>query len=350
MSSTPTLLAAYVETVPGLEEVAWLEVRRRFSGAQFTQFLFARDERGIAAFDVPAAPTDLFDLRTVESIFLTVAFLPKTTRGFRDLHRLKDQMQSSGDVGRAVNAYSRYRRRQVYSYRLIVRTYGKQEYDRRAVRRAVIQSLDQLYPDWERVQDEPDVELWANVLGSSILLGLRLPPPRDRARPQPEPGAMPTSVASALVLLTDPQDSDHFLDPFFDGGAVVSARSAHPARLLLGGASDPRRLETQAFQVGSSLPLLTNWDAAHLPLPAAALDRVATRFPYHPASTVLDYYVPWLRELQRVLQPGAQVVVLTRAFESFKDAIRQAPALEIRGGYSVTIAGEWGRIYLLQRT
>jgi hypothetical protein len=64
----------------------------------------------------------------------------------------------------------------------------------------------------------------------------------------------------------------------------------------------------------------------------------------------MDHYVPWLRELQRVLQPGAQVAILTRAFEPFKDAIRQVPALEIRGGYSVTIAGEWGRIYLLQRT
>jgi tRNA G10 N-methylase Trm11 len=200
------------------------------------------------------------------------------------------------------------------------------------------------------VQHEPDVELWANVLGSSILIGLRVPPPRDRARSQPEPGAMPMSVASALVLLTDPQDSDHFLDPFFDGGAVVSARSAHPARLLLGGAVDPRRMHAQTFPVGSSLPLLTCWDVARLPLPAAALDKVATRFPYLPASTVMAHYVPWLRELQRVLQSGAQAAILTRSFESFKDAIRQAPALEIRGGYSVTIAGEWGRIYLLQRS
>ncbi|HZD11323.1 MAG TPA: hypothetical protein VE553_08275 [Candidatus Binatia bacterium] len=349
MTAKGAPLAAYLETAPGLEEVAWLEVRQRFPHAQFSQFLFARDERGIAAFDVAAAPSELLALRTAESIFLTGSLLPKTTRGYRDLRQLREQMVGSGDFGRAVNAFSRYRRRQVRSYRLIVRTYGKHEYDRQAVRRAVLQALEHLYPEWQRVQEDPDLELWANVLGSSILIGLRLPLPAAR-QASLLPGILPSSVAEALVLLSEPQADDRFLDPFFDGGAVIAARSAYPARLLLGGAPSQAELAgVQPTGRAVSPPALATWHGAHLPLPAHAVNKVATRFPVAPAADVTARYATWLSELQRVLQPGSNAVVLTRAFEQFKSAIREAPHLEIRGGYSVTVSGEWGRIYLLLR-
>lgn len=343
------MLSAYAETVPGLEEVAWLEVRRRFPRAQFSQFLFARNERGIVVFTLPAEPDELFDLRTADSIFLTAAFLPKTSRGYRDLHQLRQQMESTGDVGRAVNAFSRYRRRQVRSYGLTVRTYGKHEYDRRDVRRAVIQAIDQLYPDWERVSQDPDVECWANVLGSSILLGLRLPAPRDQARSETPGGAVSSSVAAGLALLSDPQDHDRFLDPFFDGGAIINARAAYPAALLLGGAPEIRELQSASPQTATTEQRRICWDPARLPLPDAALNKVATRFPSLPASAVQARFVAWLREMQRVLQSGGQAVVLTRDFEPFKDAVRQVPALAIRSGYSLTVSGEWGRIYILHR-
>lgn len=347
MADKTSRLQAYVETVPGLEEVAWLEVRNRFPRAQFREFLFARDERGIAVFDVPARPSDLLALRTVESIFLTGAFLSNTTRGYRDLRQLREQMVASGDFGGAVNALSRHRRRQVRTYRLIVRTYGKQEYNRQDVRRAVIQAVEHIYPDWERVQEDPDLELWANVLGSAILIGLRLASPSSSRQPS-SPGVLPASVAEALVLLSDPQRDDHFLDPFFDGGAIVAARSVQPARLLLAGARESSEL-TVLPSGGSSGTAVVLWDGDRLPLPDAAVNKVATRFPLAPVADVTRRYATWLREMQRVLRPGAGAVVLTRAFEQFKDAIRQAPHLEVRSGYSVTISGEWGRIYLLQR-
>lgn len=349
MASKATQLSVYVETAPGLEEVAWIEVRRHFPQAQFREFLFARDERGIVVFDVAARPSELFALRTVESIFLNAAFLSSTTRGYRDLHQLRDQIVRSGDFGGAVNAYSRHRRRQVGSYRLIVRTYGKHEYNRQAVRRAVIQGVEELYPEWQRVQEDPDLELWANVLGSSILIGLRLPLPAVRRRDATT--ALPTSIAEALALLSDPQEDDRFLDPFFDEGAVITARSAYPANQLY--AADPavKKQPVALAPTEDGAPPLTfvAWDGARLPLEDAAVNKIATRFPLTPPEQVDARYIAWLQEMERVLQPGAGAVVLTRAYEQFKDAIRQAPHLEIRGGYSVTVSGEWERIYLLER-
>ena len=359
MAAKPPLLSAYVETVPGLEEVAWLEIRQRFPQAEFAGFLFAKNERGIAVFKAPAKPSDLFALDTVDAIFLTAAFLEKTTRGYRDLRRLRDQLVLSGDFGRALNAFSRYRRRQVQTYRLVARTYGKHEYDRQALRRAVIQAIEELYPDWQRVQTDAGVEVWANVLGSSILVGLHLPPPRDWrtpavAGPPAAAGPLPQSVAAALSLLSEPRRHDIFLDPFLDGGAIVSARSASPVTLILSGAHSSLELSTALETVtagapSSSQPALFFWNATALPLPASAVNKIATRFPAAPAADVTRQYVQWLQEMQRVLRPAGQAVVLTRAFEQFKDAIREAPYLEIRSGYSVTVSREWGRIYLLQR-
>lgn len=340
-------LSVYVETVPGLEEVAWIEVRRRFPKARFSELLFARDERGIALFDVTTAPGDLFNLRTVESVFLTGAFMPKISRGYRDLRQLREHLISSGDFGGAVNSYARHRRRQVNTYRLLVRTYGKHEYNRQDVRRAVFQAIDELYPDWERVQENPDLELWANVLGSSILVGLRLPPPSGWQLPL-QAGVLPISVAEALILLGEPGNDDVFLDPFSSG--VAHARRAQPARLVIDGLpSLPQSATTSRIDSDPGPLVQARLDAARLPLAAGAVNKIATRFPLSPADQVARQYNEWLLELQRVLRPGGDAVVLTRAFEQFKTAIRQTPRLEIRSGFSVTISGEWGRIYILQR-
>lgn len=347
MASKASQISAYVETAPGLEEVAWLEVRRRFPQAQFREFLFARDERGIVVFDVPAAPAELLLLRTAEAVFLVGAFLSDTSRGYRDLRELREQMVRSGDFGGAVNVLSRHRRRQVNSYRLIVRMHGKHEYNRQAVRRAVIQAVEALYPDWQRAQEEPQLELWANVLGSSILVGLRL---SRGAADAGQPGQLSQSVAEAIVLLTDPQGDDCFLDPFPGDGALLAARSAYPAGELLAApeSSDPSSFAPPLAE-NAAPPTIVRWDEDRLTLDDGSVNKLATRFPLPPRAEVTARYVQWLKEIERVLRPGATAVVLARAYEQFKAAIRQTPQLEIQRGYSVTIAGEWGRIYLLKR-
>lgn len=342
MANKAAPLTYYVETAPGLEEVAWLEIRRRLPDAQFREFLFARDERGIVVFDSRATPSELFALRTINALFLAGAYLSSTGRGYRDLRQLREQMVGTGDFGRAVNVFSRHRRRQAGSYRLIVRTYGQLEYNRQDVRRAVIQGIEALYPTWQRDQEEPDVEVWANVLGSTILLGLRLP--YKGATAPTDTGALPAPVAEALVLLTEPQAEDRFLDPFPHHGEIVSARVGFPATELFAAG------EVAPLPQESELVLTTvRWQGARLSLPDGAADKLATRMPSVSESKLMAQYVGWLNELARVLQPGARAVIFTHAFDAFKDAIREAPLLEIRGGYSLTVADEWGRIYLLQR-
>lgn len=343
------LVPVYVETPPGLEEVAWLEIRDRFPRAAFGDFLFARDERGVVVFRFPGDLPDLFSLRTVNGVFLAAAFMGKEemSRGYRDLHQLREQMAETGDFGRAVNLLTRFRRRQPATYRVVVRTYGRHEYNRQDVRRAILQVVEPLYPTWQRVQAEADVELWANVFGSNILVGLRLPG-RFPARPADEEGVLP-QVTAALVHLTAAVDDDRFLDPLCGAGDVLAERAVVAAgRLLLGGDKEAGLVRAARGRVGPGATVC-RWEGTALPLASASVDKVATHLPAAPEKGLGGRYDAWLGEMARVLRPEGEAVVLTLAYELFKSAIREHPGLRILGGYSVTVGGRWGRIYTLRR-
>lgn len=344
-----TPVPVYVETPPGLEEVAWLEIRDRFPGASFGDLLFAKDERGVVVFRFPGDLHDLFSLRTVNEVFLAATFLDKdeVSRGYRDLHKMRELMAETGDFGRAVNLLTRFRRRQPSTYHVVVRMYGRHEYNRQDVRRAILQAVEPLYPEWKRVQSDADVELWANVFGSNILVGLRLPG-HFPSRPVNEGGAQP-QVMAALVHLTGAAADDRFLDPLCGAGPVLAERAAVGAgRLLLGGDEEAETVRAARARAGSQATVC-RWEGKALPLAAASINKVATHLPAVPEKGMGERYDAWLGEMARVLRPGGEAVVLTLAYELFKSTIRKHPGLRILGGYSVTVGGRWGRIYTLRR-
>ena len=40
----------YAQTMPGVEEIAWIEIRDRLKGAHFQRYLFAKEQNGIVVF------------------------------------------------------------------------------------------------------------------------------------------------------------------------------------------------------------------------------------------------------------------------------------------------------------
>lgn len=336
-------IPCYVETVPGIGEVAWIEIRDRLPRSEFGQFLFARDERGIVYFKMSGSLSDLSSLRTVEAAYLVALYMPDISRGYRDLRRMQEQMMSTGEFGRAVNALSRFRRRQVMTYRLQTHKYGQHQYRRDEFRGALIEAIEALYPRWQRVQKDADAAISANVFGSTILIGMHLFSPGERHESRTS-GLLSPSLAAAMALLSEPQEGDIFVDPLCGFGSIVGERARLPGRLILGGdvaVSGVRRVAPGAT--------LVQWDGRALPLSAASASAVATRFVPVTADQLDHYFRAWLSEIQRVLRPQARAVILTHEYEFFKDVIRDYAALEIRGGYSVTVAGQWGRIYIVER-
>lgn len=334
MVKRQNVVTYYLETAPGLEEVAWLEIRRRFPQAEHVAFLYAKDQHGIVVFRYRGDPASLFALRMAESLYLLVAYLPELSRGFRDLRALPDRILRTGDLGAAVNRLSRLRHRRPQTYQLIARKFGQHEYGRKEFRLAVARTLDQYAPDWQRVQKDADVEIYAGAYGSTMLVGLRLPPPAGREV---------NAQQAAAVLLAQPGTGARFLDPQCGNGAILQERQqAGPARLLLGGSAELAESVRAQAELGTGASICV-WQPGALPLAAKSIDNVASLWPEAPRTI----YVSLLQELDRVLRHQGRAVILAPAYDLFREAIRSVPTLQIERGYSARIGERWGRIYIV---
>jgi hypothetical protein len=327
----------YLETAPGLEEVAWLEIRRRFPRATHVAFLYAKDEHGIVVFRYAGAPSDLFSLRMAQALYLLVAYVPDLSRGYRDLRALSDGLIRSGDLAGAANRYSRIRRRRPQTHQLVARKFGQHEYGRKEFRQAVARAVDQLGVVGQRVQKDADVVISAGVYGSTMLVGLLLPPPVGRHV---------NAQQAAAVLLARPEPGSRFLDPHCQDGAIlVECLQTGIAQLPFGGTPVPEQAEQARAWLADRADIF-RWQPEALPLAPKSVNSVASLWPERP----LAAYVAWLEELARVLHPEGRAAILVPAYDLFRDALRDVPALQIERGYSARIGERWGRIYIITPT
>lgn len=355
----------YAQTMPGVEEIAWLEIRDRLPGAHFLRYLFAKEQNGIAVFDYGGSPADTLRLRTTEDIFTQIAYREDVSPLKRELRAVHDLIATAEETGRAVNDYLRHRRFSAPpTYRVISRQYGKFEYSRKDLTATVWRALKERYPRWTPVADDAQVEFWANMLGPRFLLGARLSDRTMRHRFERKvelPAALRPSVAAAMVFLTRPEADDVFLDPLCGSGTILYERlQAGPAARILGGDIEPERVDAARKNVRGSRkkpnpadnqPDIRPWDARQLPLEDGSVDKVATNLPFgkqlRGAESPAKLYPPVLAELQRVVRPGGRIVLLSSEYDLIKETVRKLPRLTITTGYSVAVLGTWGRIYLI---
>lgn len=351
----------YAHTMPGVEEIAWLEIRQRLPSAHFQRYLFAKDQNGIVVFDYKGAPGDLLNLRATEDVFQQAAFVDDMARTHRDLARITELVEKNDEFGRAINDVMRFRR---YSapptFRVIGRQYGKFGYARYQLINAVLKGLKARLPRWTPVADDAQVEFWANLLGSQLLIGIRLSDRGMRHRFERKvelPASLRPSVAAAMVLLTEPAAEDVFMDPMCGSGTLLFEREqAGPYKQILGGdvvadrVTAAKRNLHRPGRPGDAM-IIRTWDARQLPLDAASVDKVATNLPFGqqikgPAAPE-KLYPPALEELERVVRPGGKIVLLSSQYELLKEEIRKRPRMAIATGYSMAILGKWGRIYII---
>ncbi len=350
----------YAHTLPGVEDIAWLEVRQQLPAASFGETLFAKDQHGIVSFAYDGSFNPLFGLRTTEDLFIQLLSVPKMSRSFRDLGQITQWVAKGEAVGRAVNGYLRYRRFSgPPSYQLICRKIGKHQYNTRKLAQAVADGLAKRYPTWTAVPEAAQVEIWANLLGSHLLLGIRLRD-RDRKRSRVQPavaGGLHPSLAAAMILLTEPASGELFVDPLCGDFTLLRERRGQlgATAVLLGGDADSQQLA--AARQGlyrrkrGQPPLLAQWAIEKWPLAPAVVDKVATVLPARVGDgserALGQLYGRFAAELQRVLRPGGRAVLYSEAYDLLRDSLRPYDRLELTTGYSVTTGGQWGRIYII---
>lgn len=359
----------YAQTMPGVEKIAWLEIRDRLPQAQFTDYLFAKEQNGIVRFTYDGPVHDLLALRAAEDVFIQALYMPKLARGRIDLRVLAEEVAKGEALGRGVNELMRFLKlSKPPTYRVIGRLYGKHPYRRDELVSTVAAALQKRYPRWTPVADGGEVEVWANVLGAQLLVGLRVSDRnmRHRYKKQVElPAALRPSVAAALVYLTQPTADDVFLDPMAGSGTILLERRAFgPARLLLAGDVDAKRAAAAYANLqgrsrkprhGQALafPAVAQWDATRLPLGSGTVDKLVTNLPFgHQLGSPAELqrlYPPFFAEVARVLAANGRAVVLSSEFDLVKESVRQQPTLHIVTGYSMAILGKWGRIYIIEQ-
>lgn len=355
----------YAQTMPGVEEIAWLEIRSRLAKVKFGEYLFAKEQNGIVLFDYSGPTADPLQLRTIEDLFLTGFSMPKMSRDWRDLRRIAEKVEKSAEFGRAVfTLLDQQKLRGAPTFRIVSRKYGNHQYRRKDLEAAVNKGVKARYPRWRHIAENANVEIWANMLGSRLLVGLRLSDRtmRHRFRKKVElKASLRPSVAAAMVYLTDPDPADTFVDPLCGSGTILmERRAAESYRRILGGDVVAERAEAAWQNIAGQRkdsyqkPIrVCRWDGQELPFATGSVNKVATNLPFGKAigsERALQRLYPRLfAELERTLLPNGRAVVLSSEYDLVKNAVRRCKGLEIATGYSIAVLGQWGRIYIVDR-
>lgn len=355
----------YAQTVPGAEEIAWLEIRWRLPGAKFGEYLFAKEQNGIVRFEYQGDMANVRELETVEEIFLEALSVPKLSRGKRDLTQIRELVTKAESLGRAGNQLMRFRQlNRPPSYRVVSRKFGRHEYPLKELQKAVLQGMQSRYPRWSPVTDGAQVEFSVDLLGSHLLCGFNITDKQARkARSLRQKGgdSVRPSLAAALVILTEPEPEDVFLDPLCGNGRLLfTRRLLGRYGRLLGADPSPGQLDMASENLVTRrkgrLPEnidLQPWTEAGLPLDDATADKISTILPdsaqVSSEQEMARLYTAVFQEIARVLRPDGRATILSREYDQVKACLRDRPMLEIQTGYSVKAGAQWGRIYIIKR-
>jgi len=362
VGSSPTY---YVHTLPGLERIAWSEIRARIEGAASQGFKVMPGRNGLALFDADELQPHLGALRTAEDVFAVLLRVPDLPWGRAGLAAVESAvagrhvLRAAEDLAHAFGLLNR--RHDRIPFRLIVRLAGpEQPYRRIDLARAVGRAIQRSSRGrWRPVPEGELVELWLNHFGYDALLGLRLTGADMRHRDyqkQHLPAALRPSVAAAMAWLSQPAPEDVFLDPLCGAGTILIERALSGwHRLLLGGDISSEALAAAAENIGPRHKprQLFCWDATALPLAGQSVSKAATNLPFGvqmaaPAE-LPALYRQVAAELARVLAPGGLAVTL-----SARGGLLRQLAQDTGHFYSTTVVpvdvlGQSAQISVLQR-
>jgi 23S rRNA G2445 N2-methylase RlmL len=353
-----------VHTIPGIEGIARDELASTVEGFQLEGFKVVPARNGLVLFSTPEEASNLLKLRISEDVFVVLARVPEVPWGREGLDAMQRGLSTSLALNHGLNVLRSIRTLpadKTVTFRTIVRVVTQsQPYQRSDIALAVARAVrSRSRQQWKSVQSGEQVEVWANLLGRELVVGLRLSSETMRHRAYQKihlPASLRPSVAAAMVRLTEPDDSDVFLDPMCGTGTIVIERGlAGRHRLLIGGEIDGASLAAAIENVGPSHKPreLLHWDARHLPLADASVDRVASNLPFGKQlgqpRELPALYRGLSGELERVLRPGGRAVLLTSDIALLRDAIQERPGLSLGRRYPITILGQNATIQVAER-
>ncbi len=354
----------YVHTIPGIEGIARDELESRLPDCSIEGYKTVPERNGMVLFSSAVAATNLVQLRVTEDVFVVLARLQEIPWGREGLDHIQRNLGAALSLNHGLNVLQsvrELRRNRPVTFRTITRVVSSsQPYRRSDVTRAVSRAVKSRgRQQWKSVESGEDVEIWANLLGRELLVGLRLSDETMRHRDYQKvhlPASLRPSLAAAMIRLTGPGDNDVFLDPMCGTGTLLIERGiAGRHQLLIGGDIDQASLNAARENVGPRHKPrdLLLWDARRMPLADASVDRVASNLPFGKQlgrpRELPALYSDLARELARVMRPGGRAVLLASAVAQLRAALQDVPGLGIGRRYPINILGQNATIQVVER-
>ncbi|MEX1253376.1 MAG: methyltransferase domain-containing protein [Dehalococcoidia bacterium] len=345
--------------VPGLEELAWEELRERTPAALSIATWSGFDRRaGALLFRSSADLEDLLALRLIEDLFAVVAMtrqLPPGRAGLRVIEGLVEKADI--DPALALLRQTGPRRSAARpTYRVVARTAGEQAFRRIDAHRACQVALAQRFHRWRLVEDGAALEFWLQVVGEEAAFALRLSSASMRQRTYRDaslPAALKPTVAHALVRLARPGRGP-LLDPMCGTGTVL-AEAADAGLAVLGGDVDAAALEAAQANLRAvgARDALVRWDAGRLPIADGAVDAVACNLPWgkrHRIGSLDGLYRRVLAEARRVARAGGRIAVLTAERAVLERIARKQRGLTVERKLAVVVRGADAWAFVFRKT
>jgi len=341
-----------VEMAPGLEQVAFQGLRQQLGAAiHLVQPLESSVNSGCLRFSYQGDMQRLRQADTLFNAYLVLSYdipRPKTLLAQQHFARLLGAIQQI----MALSPQARYH------------TFG-------------ISAAGANSPVLQALREQLAAQLKLPFAAEEVDLLLRLRPARLQAagwevliRLTPRPlsvrawrvaemkGALNAAVARSMVLLTQPQPTDKYLNLTCGSGTLLVERLlAAPARRVIGCDIDPEALQyAQANLAASKLQAaveLYGWDARALNLPDASMDAICADLPFGLAvgahDTNVDLYPQLLQEAARVAKPKSRFVLMTQEVTLMDETLNHAHEWKLIDCLKITLRGLHPRIYVLQR-
>ncbi len=344
----------YVMTMPGIETLAFSELRSQTPDAELVKFA-----RGIALFRTATRPQDLLDLRTVEDVFFTLAHIKGLGHG-PDALRVLHSATLNSDIEEALTMWRRiHGGAPPKTWRVISQMAGTYDFRRIDAGQAVIDALRKRLPHkMYHVEDDADAEFWLWLSGSEALIGLRLSDATMRHRSYKRehlPASLRPTVAATMCWLSQMTPDDVVLDPLCGAGTIPIERALmSPFEEIIGGdirheavAMARRNAETAGVTAAWRV-----WDARSLPLDAASVNRIITNLPFgkqigtHETNQTL--YTKLSQEFRRVLAPNGLLVTLTSE-DRLWESVLHASGWKMVKKVVLVVLGQPASIFVAER-
>lgn len=298
----------YMATVvPGLENIAFQEICTKFPTAGTVD-----SQKGKVFFHYENSYKDLFALKCVDNIYFYIGSFGIGPHKV-DLLQVESKIKSLNVINRILQI-----EKDIKGKRIIVSASrsGKHTYSRFDIADTFLDALLGYHFFVRGTVEQHDLAFRVDVDKDKAFLHLKLTPPTFRFRGKDREfltGALRPSVAHSMVLISEPESTDVFLDPFCGSGTIPYERAFYDAFAILASDISAERLEVARKNLPEYIGI-NRWDACNTEMIDNSVTKIVSNLPWGKQIQVDDIkqlYINFLKEAKRILAPGGRMVLLT---------------------------------------